>query len=65
MANCTKVKYLNFWTAGCALRAILSKNAHAIGKQPVAIHHCGYCRAWHLTSQKPAGKKSRQWNALI
>ena len=65
MANCTKVKYPNSRTAIGALRAIRSKNAHRSGKQPVAIHLCGFCHVWHLTSHKPAGKMARQWNALI
>lgn len=65
MANCTKIKYPNRWAATCAVRAIAFKNAHSESKYPVAIHPCEPCRAWHLTSQKQRGKKSRNWNALV
>ncbi|MCU1525959.1 MAG: hypothetical protein JWO18_2853 [Microbacteriaceae bacterium] len=65
MANCTKIKYPNRWVATHALQAIALKNAHCESKYPVAIHPCELCHAWHLTSQKQHGKKSRKWNVLV
>lgn len=53
MATCTKIPYSTYPQAQRVLRKIRASSGPSGG--PVAIHWCGSCTSWHLTSKRPTG----------
>lgn len=59
--TCTKRRYTSIGDAITALKAI-RRNGTPTGKLPVAPYPCESCRGfWHLTSQKPKGRRRAWW----
>ena len=55
MAACSKISYTSKHDAHVAIERIVK--GHRASK--LAAYHCEHCGLWHLTHQKPKGKKPR------
>ncbi|PFG32373.1 hypothetical protein ATL42_0197 [Sanguibacter antarcticus] len=60
MRPCTKITYPSPRAAARALRHITRQQTARGRTAPVAVHRCGTCHAWHLTSQKASGRRNRR-----
>lgn len=60
MRPCLKITYPSLRAAARAMRRITLRQTSRGRTAPVAVHWCGSCRAWHLTSQKASGRQARQ-----
>jgi hypothetical protein len=53
MSDCSKIPYADAGRAAEALRHIARRQRARGRVEPVAVHPCASCRAWHVTSHPP------------